>query len=744
MPGRVQFGVYELDLEALELRKHGLPIRLQDQPLQILAALIERRGEIVTREELQQRIWGNDTFVDFDQSLNKAVNRLREALNDDPAQPRYVETVPRRGYRFIAPVNTGLALNGHGIPGQASSEKNLRWLTRPRIAALSVTAACIVAIAAVLLSSRGSTARIPREPRHMSSFGFTPALSSDGRLLAYAASPDGGLPHIWVQQVAGGEATQLTNGPDFEVAPDFSPDGTHIVFYSERNGGGIYVAPSLPGSSRLVVAGHDLAGPRFSPSGHDILYLKDFGIFTVTLDGGDPVPLPINTEFRVYAPPFWSPDGNEILFCGARKDDQTQAGTWWIASAKEPRVRPADLPEVGKNFSPLESVRAWIRLADGRDWIIYSTSTTDAWKLWKLPVSSQRVVTQERVLLGSGTGRLGTGAAASLDGKLTWGIWHFNHSIYQISMSKRGQRLGPTLQLPLALGGSQRSPSLSHDGKWMAYNSAEAAKPNAVVLRNLISGTNQVLDEKGRDSLVGGDVSISPDGSKVVFTRDCENGSWQYDPSVPYPCSFLLALDNDVPAPVCSRCEPRGFAPDGSSVLVQKYPGTDIHKFRIDSINLRTKAEKEFLSDPENPLFHAFISWDGRWVVFKKLWLQLPGQPGQIFIAPVRQGVTGPKSEWIAITDGKSGDDKPQFSPDGNTIYFTSRRDGYLCIWAQRLNPMTKHTVGAPFAFEHFHNAAGRAASAFQTTMYDLSVAKDKVVINLPQLQSDIWITDIN
>jgi DNA-binding winged helix-turn-helix (wHTH) protein len=104
MGGKIQFGVYELDREAGELRKHGAVIRLQEQPLQVLLALIERPGEVVTREEIRQRIWGQDTFVDFEQSLNKAVNRLREALCDDAAQPRYIETIPRRGYRFVAPV----------------------------------------------------------------------------------------------------------------------------------------------------------------------------------------------------------------------------------------------------------------------------------------------------------------------------------------------------------------------------------------------------------------------------------------------------------------------------------------------------------------------------------------------------------------------------------------------------------------------------------------------------------------
>ena len=103
MPGKIRFGVYELDRDAMELRKHGVPIRLQEQPFRVLAMLAERPGEIITREQLQEQIWGN-TFVDFDQSLNKAVNRVREALNDNAGTPQYIETVPRRGYRFIAPV----------------------------------------------------------------------------------------------------------------------------------------------------------------------------------------------------------------------------------------------------------------------------------------------------------------------------------------------------------------------------------------------------------------------------------------------------------------------------------------------------------------------------------------------------------------------------------------------------------------------------------------------------------------
>jgi TolB-like protein/DNA-binding winged helix-turn-helix (wHTH) protein/Flp pilus assembly protein TadD len=103
-PGRVRFGVFELDLRTGELRKRGLRIRLQEQPFQVLAMLLERPRELVTREELRQRLWTADTFVDFDHGLNKAINKIRGALSDSAASPRFIETVARRGYRFIADV----------------------------------------------------------------------------------------------------------------------------------------------------------------------------------------------------------------------------------------------------------------------------------------------------------------------------------------------------------------------------------------------------------------------------------------------------------------------------------------------------------------------------------------------------------------------------------------------------------------------------------------------------------------
>src|ERR1043166_6876575 len=101
---KIRFGVFETDLRAGELRKHGIRIKLQSQPFKVLSILLSRAGEIVTREELQQQLWGSETVVNFDHSLGTAINKVREALGDSAESPRYIETLAKRGYRFIAPV----------------------------------------------------------------------------------------------------------------------------------------------------------------------------------------------------------------------------------------------------------------------------------------------------------------------------------------------------------------------------------------------------------------------------------------------------------------------------------------------------------------------------------------------------------------------------------------------------------------------------------------------------------------
>src|SRR5207237_1633166 len=119
-----RFGIFDVDLRAGQPLRNGLKVRLQEQPFQVLSMLLERPGEVVTREDLRARLWPSDTFVDFDHGLNAAVKRLRDALGDSAENPRFVETLARRGYRFLAPVE----LPGKAPPaGQTSVIAGLRW-----------------------------------------------------------------------------------------------------------------------------------------------------------------------------------------------------------------------------------------------------------------------------------------------------------------------------------------------------------------------------------------------------------------------------------------------------------------------------------------------------------------------------------------------------------------------------------------------------------------------------------------
>ena len=765
MSGKINFGVYELDRDAMELRKHGILIRLQEQPFRVLAILAGRPGEIVTREELQEQIWGN-VFVDFDQSLNKAVNRVREALNDSAGTPQYIETVPRRGYRFVAPVAAApqpeapapaapvSAVSGE-IPAQPRSDKSpSRTVVIAALTVAVVLAAIGIATVTWLRQSKKPTLQ---EATHITSFGVFPALSRDGKLLAYMSDYGGGTTHIWVQQTAGGEAIPVTTDSYPGRWPDFSPDGTHIAFYSARNGGGIYIASTLPGDPRLIVATPSAEHLRFSPNGDSILYWQDEKAFTVSVDGSQPVGLPLNQNFRVYGPPVWAPSGKEILFYGVRSREQNKPAAWWIVPLAEGQPRLANLPGVEQNYLPAYAVRTWIRNANDREWIVYSTATRESWKLWRIGISPRGAMDEKPELLASGNGRLGPGGSASEDGKLAYNIWSDSVSIYQISINDRGQKVGPTFQLRLPEGGTFSSPSVSRDGKWMAYDASIPGEPNTIRLRDLSTDTDHFLDEKGRRPhlriglvATGGNLrgtywdSISPDGSKVIFERDCKEGTVLGHPEIPLSCGFMVAAAGGQPEQICERCSPRGFSSDGSVVLLQKLDLTgDLDKSRIVALDLRTKTEQDFLSLPDAPLFHAYFSWDDRWVVFKKSQsLSLPEPLAQILIAPVRHGSPATEAEWIAVTDGQHRDDKPQFSADGNTVYFTSTRDGNLCIWAQRLDPLTKHPLGPPFAFEHFHDSAGRAG-AFDQAHSDLSVARDKILINLPETHSDTWMTQM-
>src|SRR5215469_15197146 len=215
----IRFATFEVDLQAQEVRKAGLRVKLTGQPFQVLAILLEQPGTVVTREELQKRLWP-DTFVDVDHNLNTAINKIREALGDSAENPRFVETLPRRGYRFIAPIEAPHFIEPSNVTQSASDKSGRRALR------LVLLFGVIAASAGAGFLAYKTTNNSPRGvQRSLTRLTFDDGLqigatwSPDGRFLAYS-SDRGGKFDIWVQQVSGGEPVQATKGPGDKWQPD--------------------------------------------------------------------------------------------------------------------------------------------------------------------------------------------------------------------------------------------------------------------------------------------------------------------------------------------------------------------------------------------------------------------------------------------------------------------------------------------------------------------------------------------
>jgi len=242
---RVAFDRFELDLRSGELRKDGRKIRLQAQPFQLLAMLIENAGEVVTRDEVCRALWQADTFVDFDHSVSAAVNKIREALGDSVENPRFIETLPKRGYRFIgkikpeAPVIIVVTKPQQSVELVPVPAANA-WTSRKW--ALGLVGAAVLVAAAVLF---GWLSRKPGNSQPMTVVPFTsypgwetaPSFSPDGSRIAF--SWDNGTSNrsgrrgfdLYVKAIGSETVLRLTNHPSEWISSTWSGEVRKIVFY---------------------------------------------------------------------------------------------------------------------------------------------------------------------------------------------------------------------------------------------------------------------------------------------------------------------------------------------------------------------------------------------------------------------------------------------------------------------------------------------------------------------------------
>ena len=735
VPNRVRFGLFEADFASGELRKRGRRVPLQDQPFQVLALLLQHPGEIVSREELQRALWPADTFVEFEHGVNTAIKKLRQALGDSADNPRFIETLPRKGYRFIAAV---------GGPEIAATPAMTPVPSRGRSHGRSWLALGLSAVFVLLASVAGwfwwlakPAKTAERSLTRLTSNGVSlnPAISPDGKLLAYQATIGGPNPDIWVQQIGGGKAIQITHEKDGASSPVFAPDGMQIA-YAAR--GGIYEVPALGGDPRLITSDAFVCScegrPRYTPDGSTILFVRYIEgwahLFALPRMGGTPVA--IRPEVRFASHPIVSPDGSKVLALAYRDGRREQdLKRWWMISIPEGQLEEAAPPPMlpGETFAPYPLAWTMPDKNSRKQWIIFGRQTGDTNNLFRVAMVSDRNVTSEPQQLTFTTG-LSADPSVSKGGRIVFDSGtDLSTNLWSIPIdTNRGRVTGEPQSLTQVAGVRDDAPTLSRDGTKVAFFS-----DRRLVIKDLVTGreTHLVQDVTAEPNVPP---TISPDGTFVVYYR-WKHARTDFD-------LYSISTAGGAPRLICEDCGgPGGISSDGTRMLTNT-GFVSGGRSRIALVDITTGKVTDVLSDPKHNLWNPYFSWDDKWMGFK-LQTGEDFEHFRLYVTPVENFVPAGPDRWIQLTGGEYFDDHQQFSPDGNTIYFNSNRDGFACIWALRLDPRSKRPLGAPVAIQHFHGSQRIYSGVTPLTHMEVNVAKDKIVTNLDEFHSDIWMMEL-
>ena len=541
MTGPLRFGVFEIDPSARELRKHGVRIKLQDQPFAVLLILLEKPGQLVTREELQQRLWPADTFVEFDKGVYNAIKRLRETLGDEADTPRYIETLPRRGYRFIAPVNkpTGQPLTPTPptVPAPPSEPKRDTDSAHPTSASdsavltgLSSTEGWFSRLIAkwgllamgasiLVLFSTIAVWRFERKPAELAAPSLeavplvamlgkqeTPAFSPDGNQVAFAVS-EGQHTGIYTTLIGGEKSLNLTDNHG-DCCPTWSPDGRQIAFVrlgpdKERS---VYVIPALGGSEHKLYTG-PLNGRwscdrlDWSPDGKVLAFSEPaengvrsgITLLSVADLATRQLTSPRNQEFD--CDPTFSPDGWTIAFGrGFLGGDQ---GDLFVVSISG--GDPRRLTTGNSGGSP-----AWTQ--DGKE-IVFSSPMGGVRSLWRVPASGGT----PRQL--AGVGEFATNPSISHKGnQLVYEHTIHTNYIWRLDLKDVKHAFGSPTGVLSARGFNLR-PSFSPDGKKIVFESDRLGYSDIWYCESDGSNCVQLTSLHG----ISGTARWSPDGHYISF-----------------------------------------------------------------------------------------------------------------------------------------------------------------------------------------------------------------------------------
>ncbi len=505
----VRFGLFEADLQTGELRKNGVKVPLQGQPFQVCAILLSRSGELVSREELRQQVWPEDTFVDFDHALNTAITKIRLALGDEADNPRFVETLPRRGYRFIAPVDKPRAEPPDFRVADAPGRKiRARWLwavvTAVTVGPLFTLVAWRLTRNPVQLPS-ASLEVVPLVALHGSQ--ASPAFSPDGNQVAFAEY-QGEDSAIFTSLIGGDKPLRLTVKSGV-CCPTWSPDNRQIAFlrFLEK-GFSINVISALGGAEKILYTnGSGLRGMcahlDWSPDGKWLAFAEPrtnglkLRIALISLDDLSVRPLTFPVAQEYDCEPSFSPDGSGVAFERGSVGGLSKDLYVIPVSGGEPRRLTFDNSWGG---SP-----AWTQ--DGAD-IVFSSNRGGPMNLWRVSATGgppRPVAGVSAMAYAPSISRKGSLLAYEHD-TFTTGIW-------RISLKDKTHSSGHSTPLITARGMINTRPNFSPDGKRVVFESDRMGFSDIWYCDSDGTNCTQLTSLHG----TAGTARWSPDGRHIAF-----------------------------------------------------------------------------------------------------------------------------------------------------------------------------------------------------------------------------------
>lgn len=604
----VRFGNFEADLSTGELRRNGFKVRLQEQPFQILATLLERPGEVVTREQLRARLWPQDTFVDFDHSLNAAIRRLRDTLGDSAETPRFVETVARRGYRFIAPVS-GSEPDSVRIPPPRTAARGLPW---------QVLAGVLVVLVVGLIigwqaGRRYQSPEVIHEKRLTANTTDTPVLSAvispDGRYLAFADKTG-----FYLRQVDSGETHAIALPKNFDAEPGaWFPDNTHLVAtwasgpQEQRSLWQISIMGGEP--RKLTESGRD---PSVSPDGSQIAFLRGSvaipEVWLMQSDGGNPRRL-IGQEEMPFGPVAWSPDGTRIAYYKSAYHFgmvplDNQIKTLELATRKADIV--ASNSRIGPGLAWTSNGRLLYTLAEP------PPSQNDS-NIWSLPIDTRTgKATGDPTRVTNNPGYVGSLSVSADAKKFSMLKFDWQPDVYVSNLENRGSVLSPPQRLTL-------------DDR-MDFPFSWTPDSKSVFFVSDRDGTFHIFKQKTDSAIaelvVGGkeplaSPRLNPDGTLLIYLVTAKRGDSPKNvrlmraPLAGGPPQLIL----DAPGIVNQQC---ARLPSRLCIFSEIAPGQETF-FKFDPVTgLKEELPWARLEDKDPYNFNWTLSPDGQFMAIAK------------------------------------------------------------------------------------------------------------------------------